>query len=146
MNIILEKIKSTRILAGIGAACLILGTMLSYITYSFLGYTRSISLYGYWEGKLVTFLAVANLLFIFKDVIEKYIPSLFNTEIGRKVAQLNNPKYSLIPTILSAAFVLYLHFHLDINSSYAHYGMGFYMLWIGVICLVAYAILHKNEN
>ena len=146
MNTILEKLKSTRILAGIGVACLILGTILSYITFSFWGYTKSFSLIEYWEGKVIIVLAVANLLFIFKDFIEKYIPSLFNTTIGKKFSEINNAKYSLIPTILSTIFVIYLHFHLKIDSDYVHHGIGFYLVWIGIICLVAYAILHRNEN
>lgn len=34
MNNILDKLKNTRLLAGIGIAGLILGTMLSYVSYS----------------------------------------------------------------------------------------------------------------
>ncbi len=146
MNTILEKIKNTRILAVIGIVCLILGTILHYFTFSLFGISRSISLINYWEGKIVIVLAVANLLFIFKDIVEKYIPSLFNTGIGKKISELNNSKYSLIPTILAVAFALYLHIHLNFNTKYMDYGLGFYVLWIGLICLVAYAILHRNDN
>ena len=140
MSNILDKIRNTRILAGIGIVGLILGTMLAYVDYTFI----SISLFDYLEGKIILIIAVANLLFIFKDFVEKYIPALFNTGIGRKIADIKNPKASLVPTILAAAFAIYLTLKLDVSFKY--YSLGFYSLWIGVICLVAYAILHKNND
>lgn len=146
MEKILDKIRNTRILAAAGIVCLILGTILSYINISIWGYTESISLWGYWEGKVILILAIANLIFIFKDWVEKYIPALFNTNIGRKIKDIESPKASLVPTILSAVFAFYLHSKLDIDSDYTSWGLGFYALWIGAICLVAYAILHKNNN
>ena len=144
MNNILEKCKKTRILAAIGIAGLVLGTMLSYVSYSLWGYTYDIALWDYLEGKIILIIAIANLLFIFKDFVEKYVPSLFNTGIGKKIKDINNPKASLVPTILAAAFALYLTLKLDVDFS--NYSLGFYSLWIGVICLVAYAILHKNND
>lgn len=144
MNDIVDKMKNTRILAAIGIACLISGTIFSYVSYTIFGYSYSISLWDYWEGKIILLLAVANLLFIFKDFVEKYIPSLFKTDIGKKIAERNNPKDSLIPTILAVAFALYLHLKLDIG--FENYSLGFYLLWLGAISLVAYAILHKNKD
>ena len=144
MNNIIDKLKNTRILAGIGIVCMILGTMLSYISVSILGISYDISLLDYWEGKVILLIAVANLLFIFKDFVEKYIPSLFNTGIGKKIKDIENPKASLVPTILGAAFAFYLTSRLSVEFS--DYSLGFYSMWIGVICLVAYAILHKNND
>lgn len=145
MENILDKIKNTRILAVIGLVCMVLGTIFAYIKISIFGYSNTISLWGYWEGKIVLLLVIANLIFIFKDFVEKYIPSLFNTSIGRKIKDINNPKASLVPTILSAVFAVYLHTKLDVSSEYMSWGLGFYALWLGVICLVAYAIVHKNN-
>lgn len=144
MNNVLDKLRNTRLLAGIGIAGLILGTIFSYVSYSIFGYSYSISLWNYWEGKVILIIAVANLIFIFKDFVEKYIPSLFKSSIGQKIADINNPKASLVPTILAAAFALYLTLKLDVDFS--DYSLGFYLLWIGVISLVAYAILHKNNE
>lgn len=146
MNKFLEKCKNTRLLALIGIVGLILGTMMDYIKISVFGFTESLSLWGYWEGKIVLLLAIANTLFIFKDWVEKYIPALFNTNIGKKIANITNPKASLVPTILAVIFMLYLHNRLNIDSEYTSYGLGFYLLWIGAISLVAYAILHKGNN
>ena len=144
MNNVLDKLKNTRLLAGIGIACMILGTMFSYVSYSVFGYNYDIALWDYLEGKIILIIAIANLLFIFKDFVEKYIPSLFNTGIGRKIKDINNPKASLVPTFLGAGFALYLTLKLDV--SFSNYSLGFYSMWVGVICLVAYAILHKNND
>ncbi len=144
MNSIIEKMKNTRILAIIGIAGLILGTIFPYVSYSFFGTSLSISLWDYWQGKVVLALAIANLLFIFRDVVEKYIPSLLDTDIGKKIANINNSKGSLVPTILAVIFVLYLQIRLDVD--FDNYSLGFYLLWIGVIALVAYSFLHKNNN
>ena len=144
MNSIIEKCKTTRILGAIGIIALILGTMLPYVQYNIFGHTYSLALWGYWEGKIVMALAIANLLFIFKDFVEKYIPSLFCSGIGKKIQSLENPKYSLVPTILAAIFIFYLTLHIHITFKY--YNIGFYLVWLGTICLVAYALIHKQEN
>lgn len=143
MNNIIEKMKNTRILATIGIAGLILGTIFPYVSYSFFGSSVNISMWNYWEGKIVLILAIANLLFIFKDFVGKYIPSLFNTNIGKKIADIDNPKVSLVPTILAVVFVVYLQIRLDIG--FGNYGIGFYLLWIGIIALLAYAFLHRKK-
>ena len=143
MNNIIEKMKNTRILATIGIAGLILGTIFPYVSYSFFGSSVNISMRNYWEGKIVLISANANLLFIFKDFVGKYIPSLFNTNIGKKIADIDNPKVSLVPTILAVVFVVYLQIRLDIG--FGNYGIGFYLLWIGIIALLAYAFLHRKK-
>lgn len=145
MNNIIEKCKSTRILAAIGIAGLVLGTITPYVKYNIFGYKYSISLWGYWEGKIIMVLALANLLFIFKDLVEKYVPFLFNNWVGRKVQDCDNPKFSLIPTVLVAIFAIYETSVLGIDS-FKYYNLGFYTMWIGVISLVAYAFLHKTDD
>ena len=142
----MEVIKSKRILALVGITGLLLGCFLPYYTVSIFGYTQSISLWGYWEGKIVFILALANTLFIFQDVIEKYIPQLFNNWVGKMVQKANNPKFSLIPTILVAAFSLYMLFQVNVDSEYIKYGLGFWVLWIGVLSLIGHAIFYRKQN
>ena len=141
----MEIIKNKRILAVIGLVCLLFGTFLPYYTFSFFGITESISLWGYWEGKVVLILTIANTIFIFKDLIRKFIPQLLNSGIGR-MAEKSGAKLSLIPTILIAGFVIYLFFRLDIDSEYLKYGLGFYLLWIGIVALVAHAIFYRKPQ
>jgi len=145
MNNIMEKLRTTRILGAIGIAGLILGTIMPYVKYNLFGYKYSVSLWGYWEGKIIIFLAIANLLFIFKDLVEKYVPAMFNTALGEKIRNCENPKLSLIPTVLSAIFAIYVTSILGIES-FKYYNIGFYLMWIGTICLVAYAFLHKKDE
>ena len=145
MNNIIEKCKTTRILGAIGIVGLIIGVIMPYVKYDFFGYKYSISLWGYWEGKIIMLLAIANLLFIFKDIVEKYVPVLFNSNLGQKIKECENPKYSLIPTVLSAIFTIYLTSILGIDS-FEYYNIGFYAIWIGTISLVAYAFLHRKED
>lgn len=142
----MNLIKNKRILALIGITCLILGCFLPYYTFSFWGITESISLWGYWEGKIVLVLALANALFIFQDSIEKYVPQLFNNWLGNLVKKARNPKFALIPTILVAIFAISLIVRLDIDSEYIKYGLGFYILWVGIIALFGHAIFYKNSN
>ena len=145
MNNILEKLKNTRILAAIGIVCLILGTFFTYLKAGHWNYSYTLTLSRYWEGKIVILLAFANLLFIFKDLIEKYVPVLFKNSLGEKIAKTNNPKLSLIPTLLSVALVVYLQISLSRYSSFIEFGLGFYLLWLGVICLIAYAFIHRKD-
>mgnify|MGYP004503072777 FL=1 len=145
MNNIIEKCKKTRILGAIGIAGLVLGTIMPYVKYNIWGYKYSISLWGYWEGKIIMLLALANLLFIFKDLVKKYVPSLFNSNIGKKIQDCDNPKFSLIPTVIAAVFAIYMTSTLGMKS-FKYYNIGFYAMWIGTISLVAYAFLHKQDD
>lgn len=142
----MEVLKNKRILAIIGIIGLILGIMMPYYTVSIFGYSTSISLWGYWEGKVIFVLTLACGLIIFKDIIEKYIPQLFDNAIGRIVEKVNNPKIALIPTILVAAYAVYLIVSLDVSSEYIKYGIGFYILWVGIIALFGHAIFYKKQN
>lgn len=145
MKNIIEKCKNTRILGAVGIVGLVLGVIMPYVKYNFFGYKYSISLWKYWEGKVIMILALANLLFIFKDLVEKYVPALFDTKIGSKIKNLDNTKYSLVPTILVTIFAVYLTANLGV-STFKYYNIGFYILWIGIISLVAYAFIYKKNN
>lgn len=142
----MEVIKNKRVLALVGIAGLILGCFLPYYTISIFGYTQSIPLWGYWEGKIILVLALANVLFIFQDYVKKYLPQLFNNWVGNIVQKAENPKSALVPTILVAVFAISLIIRLDVNSEYIKYGLGFYILWVGIIALVGHAILYKNKT
>lgn len=142
----MEVFKTKRILALIGLVSLILGIILPYYNYSFLGYSQSISLWGYWEGKIILVLTIANALLIFKEWVQKYLPQMFNSFLGQKIAKSNNSKLSLIPTILVFVFVIDLNFSLKVDSEFFKYGLGFYLLGLGIICLIGHAIFYKKEK
>lgn len=139
----MDKLKNTRILGGIGIIALLLGVILPYVKFSFLGYSQTISLWGYWEGKIMILLILANTLFIFKDYVERYVPQLFNSNIGQKIKNANE-KLVLVPTILVVIFAIYLYTTIDVDSKYLEHGLGFWLLWIGVILLVAHCFIYKK--
>jgi len=140
----MEIIKNKRLLAIIGICGLLLGIFLAYFKISLWIYSETISLWGYWEGKVVLVLTLANALYIFNDFIEKYIPQLFNNGVGRLVKKANNPKFSLIPTVLVAVFAIYMIISIDVSSEYIKYGIGFYILWVGILALIGHAIFYKK--
>ena len=131
----MSKIRNTIIIGVIGLVLTFLGTILPYFTISVFGYGTSISLLGYWEGKIILVLLFASLLFICKDYIEKFLPQLFDSGLGSKIKDAN-PKFVLIPTILMAVFAIWLFFSIEIDMTYIKYGIGFWLLWIGIICLL----------
>ena len=142
----MEVIKNKRVLALGGIIGLILGCIFPYFKISIFGLSESIALWDYWEGKIVLTLTLANALFIFQDFIEKYIPQLFNNWLGNLVRKAKNPKFALIPTILIVLFAVSLVLDMDISSEYIKYGLGFWVLWLGIVCLVGHAIFYKKPG
>ncbi len=146
MEQVMEKVKKTRVLGLIGIIGLILGTILPYIKVSLFGYSQTLSLWKYWEGKVIILLAVLNTMFIFKDYIKQYVPQLFNSPFGKWIENAND-KMSLIPTVLSAVFAIYLYSELSGEmGSYLKYSVGFYVLWASIACLVAFSFLYKGNG
>lgn len=141
----MDKLKNTRILGAIGIVCLFFGTTLPYVTFKILGRSANITLWGYWEGKIMMILIIFNALFIFRDYVEKYIPQLFDSSIGRIVKNMND-KFAIMPTILIVIFAVYVYSRLNIASKYMSFGIGFYILCLGVISLVLYTILYKKKE
>ena len=144
MNNILEKCKKTRILAVIGVIGLILGTILPYIKITIFGITLSESLFSHWAGKILLLLAIAIFLFIFKDVVEQLVPAIFNNNFMKKIQEWNSSKCTLILTVIIAIIAIYIASQFETNS-FEYYNIGFYSLWIGIISMIAYSILHKND-
>ena len=141
----MEILKNKRILAAIGIICLFLGVVLPYYTFSAFGYSESVSLWGYLEGKIILVLTLANAIFIFKDIIEKYLPQLFNTNLSQKIANIKNPKLSLVPLVLIIIFVIYLNIKMGEYKNLDK-GAGFYLLWIGIIAMAAHSIIYKGST
>ncbi len=54
-------------------------------------------------------------------------------------------KLSIIPTVLSAIFAIYVTSEIGIEAL-EYCNLGFYAMWIGTISLVGYAFLHRKED
>lgn len=145
MEKVKEKVMHTKILAAIGIACMILGIFFAYVKVSLWGFSQSISLLKYWEGYVILVLALVNILIIFKANVEKFLPKMFKGKFGQFLVKIENQKFSLIPTGLVAVLVIYLH-SVVMTSSYIHYGLGFYLILIGIILLAVYPFIYKAET
>ena len=141
----MEKIRSTKILAIVGIACLILGIFFPYVNIKIWSLTQSVALTHYWEGYVIVLVAIANGIMIFREFVEKYIPKLFIGKFGEFLTKVNNPKATLIPTGIAALLVIYLNTAVHI-SSYVKYGLGFYIIVIGIVALAAYPFVYKEEK
>ncbi|MFI3307663.1 MAG: hypothetical protein R3Y21_03765 [Mycoplasmatota bacterium] len=146
MENILEKMKTTRLLATIGVVALLIGVFFTYLSLDVYLYSSKLVLINYWEGKTIFALTLINLLYIFKDYVKKYVPKMYDNEIGRKVDEINNPKVLIVPTAIIAILAIYLVSEIDVSSEYIEYGLGFYALWVGIIALGAHSFLYKYEN
>ena len=143
VNTISDQLKNTRVLAGIGLVVMLIGTILPYIkTYSLNGIPKTSLLLEYWEGKIVLILLIANLIFLFKDYVEKYIPSLLNVTVWKKISILKY-QYAMLPSIIATIFILELT--INRNAGFAMFSTGFYTLWLGVICIIIYLIINKGK-
>lgn len=143
VNTLVNKLKYTRLLAGFGLATMILGIILPYIKYTTILGTLKISLWESWKGKIVLVLLIANAIFLFKDYIEKYIPSLANVPVWKKISELKY-QYAMVPSLIAAVFVILITMNLDI--SFGLYNIGFYIFWLGLICIVIYLIINKGKT
>ena len=52
---------------------------------------------------------------------------------------------AIIPTFLAAAFAIYLTLQLGIDS-FKYYNIGFYLMWLGTISLIAFSLVHKKDD
>ena len=143
----MEIIRKKRVFALAGIILLVLGTWLPYYQFTLLGISTKVSAWGYWEGKIILVITLASALFIFKDFIKKYIPQLFQSKLGQMIEKAGNPKASLIPTVLIVAFLIYMYITINADmGSYFKNGLGFYVLWLGAICLVIHAFVYKPDS
>ena len=145
MNKIIEKITKTRILAAIGLGCAFLGIIFPYAKSKILILEANISLWSCWEGKIMVLLLLVNLIIIFKDYVKKYIPKLYDNNIGKKILELDNIKVSLIPTTILIFLALLSFSGLNLNSSYVTLQLGCFLFWLGAISLASFGFLYKSN-
>ena len=43
-----------------------------------------------------------------------------------------------------AVFAIWLFFSIEIDMTYIKYGIGFWLLWIGIICLLVHSFIYKK--
>ncbi len=144
----MEILRKKRYVALGGLLIAFIGLFLPFFKIEVLWVKETITLIKYWEGIVTLVLLIAITLFIFRDFIEKYIPSVQKTPFGGFISKLN-PKLVLVPIILIVLLILYLTIHsnkeLSMYKEYIKFGAGFYMIWIGAVLLVAHVFLYKPD-
>ena len=142
----MEKLKSSRILGIVANALLIIAVFLPVISVSvsLFGISQSQSVnYIQGDGIFVLILAIINLVIIFADKLATKIPFM---------AKVDNQKFTLIPTAINAILLIVLTFNgASALGGYASlakvdFGIGFYLLWLGVIASAVYPFLYKGNG
>ena len=141
----MEKLKTTRILGLVGAILLIVGNFFSLASVSVLGLSRSFT-YFEGEGKIVVVLGILDLCFIYLDKIKNALGEKTPSFIDKFLPW--SQKAVLVPAIIVA--LMLIRFSTDSNirdfNTYIRYGMGYFILWIGVIATAVYPFLYKDED
>ena len=138
----MDKLKNTKILGAVGLGLMFVATFLPYAVTKYIAI--SVSLFGYWEGKITLLVCFVNLLFVFKNYVKQYVPQLFENGIAKSIENAK-PIYSLIPTGISALLNIRLISQV-MSYSYITFGIGFYLMILGILCMVGYAILYKEPE
>lgn len=133
----MEKLKTTKILGAVGAILLIIGNFFPFMTIKFFG-KRSINFID-GDGVFTLILGIIALLLIFIDLIIAKIPE------GKAnfLYKLRNPKWLLVPGILSAIIIL-----VDSGDVFelGSPGFGFWLLVIGAVAVIAHAFIYKGDQ
>ena len=96
-----------------------------------------------WEGKVILFLLVLIIIFIFKDYISKIVPKWYESSFGKKFNDANS-KFILIPAGMIALLMIILALRLGENEY--KFTIGYYATWVGVALLVVHAFFDKSYN
>ena len=138
MEKILSVLKNTKILGIVGAILLIVGNFFTFATTKILWIETSVKFIE-GDGVFVLILGILALLIVFVDFILSKIPE------GKLkfLFKLRNQKFVLVPAIISA-IILFIDGRnaFDVGSA----GLGFYLLLIGVITLIIYPFLFKEDK
>jgi hypothetical protein len=139
------------VLGVIGAAITIIALFLPFATISVLGLTQSIKFID-GDGVFVLILTIISLVMIFADIIASKLPESTNAKVKAFFKKLANPKFLLIPTIISAIILIVDTSNAsDVGTSYyglasVSYGSGLYFLWIGLILTAVYSVFAKKDE
>jgi hypothetical protein len=139
----MEMLKKKRYLAIAGFAFVILGVFLPFFTVKFWGTTASAAMTEYWEGWVVFCLTLSAIGYVFKEELAKYVPSFDKLKYS-------NSKLVLAPVggmVLFTVVLILRYFNSSkIVREYIHFGVGFYFVIIGLVLVVAHAILYKPDE
>ncbi len=137
----MEKLKNTKILGVVGNIIIIISLFCTWATVSSpeLGISQSEQLKNTTNGGLTFLLCLFSLMVI---ASERISPKFFKG--------LTNVKLTLISSIIQ--LILLIKIVLDVSNIQApdyityHFGLGFYLMCIGVILCLAFPFIYKQEK
>ena len=145
----MEILKTKRYLGMVGAALVIIGLFLPFVTVSVSLFGVSNSQSTSWIGAggldaiLVLILSVVTLLMIFSDKLVEKVPFF---------EKFTNQKLTLVPTALSALLLIISianassAFGIVGSLGSVGFGFGFWLIIIGLVACAAYPFIYKGEN
>lgn len=142
----MEKLTKTKLLGIVGTIVTIIGVFLPFATVSanILGYKASESVsFIEGDGVFILILSIVTLLMLFSNML------------ANKVAffeKLSKPKLVLTPTVISIGILVYNM----INAGEVvgelgglvkvSYGIGTWVMWIGLIATAIFPFIYKGEE
>ena len=136
----MENIKNTKLLGVIGNILVIVSLFCTWIVVEAkeIGLSGNIKLKETSDGGLTFILSIFSLIVIFAENIS---PKFFKG--------LTNIKLTLISAIVELLVIL-RRLYISINTNYEgishHFGIGFYLMCIGVVLLLIFPFIYKQEN
>ena len=136
----MNKLKETKILGIIGNAIIILSLFLTWATAGSTQYesiTKASQLISGSYGKLALLLSIISFLIIFAENIPiKFFESLTNIKLTY---------ISSFIQLLIIVNSIHAYFTYSDSDIYMKFGLGFYLMIVGVFCMLIFPILYKQD-
>ena len=134
----MDKAKKIKLLGFIGCVLIMVSLFFTVIKLEIgtTGVTGGVKLINEDDGKGALVLSALTLLMIFAEDIS---PEL--------MSGLKNAKLTLIATVVEFLILLNVianAFEFYGNNALKHFGLGFYMMWVGVTIMFIYPVAHKK--
>ncbi len=146
MEKVKELIESKRILALVGVLGSVLGLILPFYTIIFFGYTSSAAAVDSWVGIVLLIFVLLSGVVIFSDLIKSKFPEVLNNSVGKFIEKVNDPKFGFVPAVVVALFIIYLVSKTKEFLDVLDFGIGFYLMCLGVLCFIGHGIFYKGNK
>lgn len=144
MEKIIEKFRTTRFFAGLGIGLLFLGVILPYAKVNVVGLIKTYNFIDSFGGIIILFLSFIILIFIYRDILEKYFPMFFKNKVFKYIKGVDY-HLVLLPISIIVIISIYLTISMNMRGSSIRYSFGFLSLWLGLLFLIGYVLLYKRE-
>lgn len=146
MEKVKELIENKRILALVGILGNVLGIILPFYTITFFGYTSSAAAIDSWVGIVLLIFVILSGVVIFSDLIKSKFPEVLNNSFGKFIEKVNDPKFGFVPAVIIALFIIYLISKTKDFLNVLDFGIGFYLMCLGVLGFVGHGIFYKGNK